>query len=60
MDTLTNKEKEDSFETFDWIKKYAPCFVVEAKDIKILQNPSEFYGYLKVKKQFFTEFLCLY
>ena len=37
-----------SFEEFEWLNQYAPCFEIESKEIEILKTPVEFYNCLKV------------
>ena len=43
-----NDEFYKSFQEFEWIKQYSPCFQIKSNDIEILNHPNDFYNYLKV------------
>jgi hypothetical protein len=43
-----NNEFCKSFQEFEWIKQYSPCFQIKSNDIEILSSPTDFYNYLKV------------
>ena len=41
-------EIDADFEQFEWLKNYCPYFEMDAKNIEILETPTEFYNVLKV------------
>lgn len=41
-------EPDSDFNEFKWLKEYAPCFEIDAKNIEIIQEPKDFYENLKV------------
>lgn len=45
-----NENYEKSFEEFEWLNDYAPCFVIDSNKIEILNEPSQFYNRLKVRE----------
>jgi hypothetical protein len=40
----------ESFEDFEWLNDYAPCFEAASKDIEILHSPEEFINALNVRE----------
>lgn len=41
-------EPESDFDEFKWLKEYAPCFEIDAKNIEVIHEPKDFYANLKV------------
>jgi len=41
--------KMNNPEDFEWLKKYSTCFVVDSNDVQVLDNPNDFYLFLKVE-----------
>lgn len=48
IDEEVNRD-ENYFEELEWLKQYTPCFRVDAANISVLKEPSEFYRLLLVR-----------
>lgn len=47
---ISDESEENYFEELEWLREYTPCFRIDAVNIKVLREPSEFYQTLKVRK----------
>lgn len=52
MGNEENMGIDGDFEQFEWLKSYCPYFEMDAKNIEILETPTEFYQVLKVNDLF--------